>query len=108
MVVALAFVATVVSTLFAESMLVHYTQKHRPQDRAWAISLAMFALASAALSVGTSTGWDNGTFRVFYLFGAILNVPWLAMGTVFLLASPTVARRVPLGPRPLQRVRRRA
>ena len=93
MVVALAFVATIVSTLFAESMLVHYTQKHRPQDRAWAISLAMFALAAAALSVGTSTGWDNGTFRVFYLFGAILNVPWLAMGTVFLLASPAVARR---------------
>ena len=94
MVVALAFVATVVSTIFAESMLVHYTQKRRPQDRAWAISLAMFALASAALSVGTSTGWDNGTFRVFYLFGAILNVPWLAMGTVFLLGSATVARRV--------------
>jgi hypothetical protein len=96
-VVALAFVATVVSTIFAESMLVHFTQKRRPQDRAWAISLAMFALASAALSVGTSTGWDNGTFRVFYLFGAILNVPWLAMGTVFLLASATVARRVHWG-----------
>jgi hypothetical protein len=96
-VVALAFVATVVSTIFAESMLVHFTQKRRPQDRAWAISLAMFALASVALSVGTSTGWDNGTFRVFYLFGAILNVPWLAMGTVFLLASATVARRVHWG-----------
>ena len=43
---------------------------------------------------GTSTGWDNGTFRVFYLFGAVLNVPWLAMGTVYLLASERTARRV--------------
>ena len=94
MVVGLAFVAVVVSSLFAQSMLVRYTAEHRPQHRAWAIALAMFALASAALATGTSTGWDNGTFRVFYLLGAVVNVPWLAMGTVFLLASATVARRV--------------
>jgi hypothetical protein len=54
----------------------------------------MFALASAALATGTATGWDAGTFRLFYLLGAVLNVPWLAMGTVFLLASVAVARRV--------------
>jgi hypothetical protein len=95
--VGLAFVAVVVSTLFAQSMLVRYTADHRPQHRAWAIALAMFALASVALATGTSTGWDRGTFRVFYLFGAVLNVPWLAMGTVYLLASPQVARRVHWG-----------
>jgi hypothetical protein len=78
-------------------MLVRYTQAHKPQDRAWAIALAMFALASVALATGTSTGWDRGTFRVFYLFGAVLNVPWLAMGTVYLLASTRVARRVHQG-----------
>ena len=94
MVVALAFVATVVSSLFAQAMLVRYTAKHRPQDRAWAIALAMFALASAALATGSSTGWDRGTFRVFFLLGAVVNVPWLAMGTVYLLASEQVARRV--------------
>ena len=46
------------------------------------------------MSVGVSTGWDNGTFRVFYLFGAVLSVPWLALGTIHLLARPTVGRRV--------------
>jgi hypothetical protein len=96
-VVGLAFVAVVVSSLFAQSMLVRYTAEHRPQHRAWAISLAMFALASAALATGCSTGWDNGTFRVFYLLGAVLNVPWLAMGTVYLLASAVLARRVHWG-----------
>jgi hypothetical protein len=74
-------------------MLVRYTRGHRPQHRAWAIALAMFALASVALASGTSTGWDKGTYRVFYLFGAVLNVPWLAMGTVYLLARPPAARR---------------
>jgi hypothetical protein len=92
-VVGLAFAAVVVSSLFAQAMLVRYTAGHQPQHRVWAIALAMFALASAALATGTSTGWDNGTFRVFYLFGAVLNVPWLAMGTMYLLASERTARR---------------
>jgi hypothetical protein len=96
MVVALAFVATAVSTLFAQAMLVRWTRDHKPQDGAWALALGMFALASVALATGTSTGWDNGTFRVFYLFGAVLDVPWLAMGTVFLLTSPVFARRTKL------------
>jgi hypothetical protein len=97
MVVALAFVATAGSTLFAQAMLVRWTRDHKPQDGAWALALGMFALASVALATGTSTGWDNGTFRVFYLFGAVLDVPWLALGSVFLLTSTTVARRTKLG-----------
>jgi hypothetical protein len=54
----------------------------------------MFALASTAFALGASTGWDAGTFRAFYLLGAILNVPWLALGTIYLLAGRDVGRRV--------------
>jgi hypothetical protein len=46
-----------------------------------------------ALAAGTATGWDTGTFRVFYLFGAVLDVPWLALGTVYLLVAVPTARR---------------
>jgi hypothetical protein len=97
MVIALAFVATAVATLFAQATLVRYTRDHRPQDLAWTISLAMFALASAALATGVSTGWDNGTFRIFYLLGAVLTVPWLALGTVYLLAGKERGRKVQWG-----------
>lgn len=97
MVPALAFLATAVATLFAQSMLVRWTRQHRPHELAWTIALCLFALAAVALALGTSTGWDNGTFRVFYLFGAILNVPWLALGTVYLLAGETVGRRAQWG-----------
>jgi len=97
MVSALAFCATAVATLFAQATLVRYTRNRRPHELAWTIALAMFALAAVALALGTTTGWDNGTFRVFYLFGAILNVPWLALGTVYLLAGATVGRRVQWG-----------
>jgi hypothetical protein len=97
MVVGLAFIATAVATLFAQATLARATRDHRPQDRAWTIALVLFAFGSAALTVGVSTGWDNGTFRLFYLFGAVLSVPWLAMGTVHLLARPTVAHRIEVG-----------
>ncbi len=93
MIVGLAFLATAVATLFAQATLARATTSHRPQDRAWTIALALFALASAALATGVSTGWDRGTFRLFYLLGAVLSVPWLALGTVHLLARPAVGRR---------------
>ena len=39
-----------------------------------------------------SHGWSLARFRVFYLAGAVLNVPWLALGTVYLLAGRAVGR----------------
>ncbi len=97
MVIGLAFLATAVATLFAQATLVRYTKDHRPQDKAWTISLALFALASAALATGVSTGWDNGTFRIFFLLGAVLTVPWLALGTVYLIGGTDIGRRVQWG-----------
>lgn len=97
MVVGLAFIATAVATLFAQATLVRATTRHRSQDRVWTIALALFALASAALAVGVTNGWANATFRIFYLLGAVLSVPWLALGTVYLLARPAVGRRVEIG-----------
>ena len=87
-----AFVATAVAIVFAEATLVRWTRDHRRYDRAWTVALAMYAIASAALATGESTGWDAGTFRVFYLFGAVLNAPWLALGTLELLGGPRVGR----------------
>jgi len=93
MVTGLAFLATAVASLFAEATFVRWTERRTAHLAAWTIALAMFAGASAALAVGVSTGWDNATFRVFYLLGAVLNVPWLALGTVALLVSSDAARR---------------
>ncbi len=92
MVAGLAFLATAVATLFAQSTAVRWSQTRKPHHGAWTAALALFALASAALATGVSTGWDDGTFRVFFLFGAIVNVPWLALGTVYLLAGARPGR----------------
>src|SRR5450759_286419 len=81
MVTGLAFLATAVAILFAEATLVRATQTRRRELRDWTVALAMFAVAAAALALGTSNGWDRGTYRVFFLLGAVLDVPWLALGT---------------------------
>ena len=94
MVAGLAFVATAVATLFAQATAVRWSRSKAPYQGAWTFALALFALASAALATGASTKWDEGTFRVFYLLGAILNVPWLALGTVYLLAGRRPGDRV--------------
>lgn len=91
---ALAAAATLVASAFALSTLDRWLRRRRPHDMAWTVSLALFALGAGALWWAESVGWGLGAFRVFYLAGAILNVPWLALGTVYLLADQHVADRV--------------
>ena len=88
---ALAFGATVIATLFTLATSKRYTETRAAHQLAWTIALAMFTAASAAGALGCSTGWDPGTYRVFYCFGAILDVVWLALGTVLLLAPASAA-----------------
>jgi hypothetical protein len=97
MVAGLAFLATAVATVFAQATGVRFARTKAPHQGAWTLALALFALASAALATGASTGWDGGTFRAFYLLGAILNVPWLALGTIYLLWGRTIGNRVRAG-----------
>ena len=94
MTAAFAFLATAVSTVFAQATLVRWSKGRQDHQRAWAISLAQFALAAAMLVVGSTTGWNQQVYRVFYLFGAVLNVPWLALGTIYLLAGVKWGKRV--------------
>src|SRR6185436_20025181 len=94
MVAGLAFLATAIATVFAQATGVRWSKSKATHEGVWTFALALFALASAALSVGVSTQWDSGTFRAFYLLGAILNVPWLALGTIYLLFGKRAGRRV--------------
>ena len=74
-------------TAFGLSTLERFVARRKPHELAWTVSLAMFALASFAYFWAAALGWSALDFRAFYLFGAILNVPWLALGTVYLLGG---------------------
>jgi hypothetical protein len=85
-------VAAAASAAFAVAVLRQYAARRRPYQLAWGIALSMFTVASLALTAGVVAGWSPVSFKLYYLFGAVLNVPWLALGTVELLAG-LAARR---------------
>ncbi|MBW3561723.1 MAG: hypothetical protein KY437_04425 [Actinobacteria bacterium] len=88
--------AAVVAAVFAGSLVRRWNAGGRI-NRAllyWAVSLAMFALASAALTYGEVAGWTSASFRIFYLFGGVLVVPWLALGTVQISTQDRLNLRV--------------
>ena len=72
-------VAAAASAAFAAAVLRQYAARHRPYQLAWGIALAMFTLASLALTAGVVAGWTPLSFKLYYLFGAILNVPVVAL-----------------------------
>lgn len=94
---ALATTAALVALAFSMSTYERWLARRRPHELAWSASLAMFCLASGALAAGAALGWSEVTFRLFYLFGAIVNVPFLALGTVYLLGSRRLADRCAVG-----------
>lgn len=78
--------AAIVAGAFATQMGRQFAAKRRPHQLAWTLALLLFALATLATADGIRAGWTPGLFRTFYLFGAVINVPFLALGTVYLLA----------------------
>ncbi|MBS1837332.1 MAG: hypothetical protein JST64_06500 [Actinobacteria bacterium] len=90
---AMGAVATLMSVAFGLSTFDRWERRRRPHELAWTASLGMFAAASFAYFCAAAVGWGELSFRTFYLFGAILNVPWLALGTVYLLAGEVAGNR---------------
>ncbi len=86
-----ATLATVVSAAFAITVWLQYRRRRQPYQLAWAIGLVMFAIASAAGLAARSGGATEDEYRLFYLFGAILNVAWLALGTLYVTARRRIA-----------------
>jgi len=94
---ALAAGATLVAVAFAMSTFERWLSGRRRYELAWASALALFMLGAFFLWLGASTGWTLPIFRAFYLFGAVVNVPVLALGTVYLLAGRKAGDRTALG-----------
>jgi len=77
--------AAIVAVAFAVLVAREFVRRRRPYLAYWTIALLMFAAASFAAFLGILNHWTPAEFRVYWLFGAILNVPFLAAGEVLLL-----------------------
>ena len=94
--IALAAGATAVAVAFAACLFERWLARRRPHELAWSVALLLFAFGSISLWAGATLGWQGWNFRLFYAFGAVINVPVLALGTIELLA-PRIAPVVRAG-----------
>lgn len=81
----LALITAVVSAAFTIAVAMRYARSKRVALLAWSIGLGMFAIAALAGALAQTSGASEIEYRVFYLFGGILNVAWLALGTILLV-----------------------
>lgn len=85
--------ATVIAGAFAIVLLNRYFGgKRRAHELWWAVAFLLFAVgAGCQVYADVRGGWTPELARTFYLTGAILNVGFLALGTIFLLFKGRVA-----------------
>lgn len=83
----LAIVAGLAATGFTADLAMDAARKRRPHALAYTAGMASFAVATWALAAGLLTGWTSGSYRVFFLFGTVLNVMLLAVGSMFLVVG---------------------
>jgi hypothetical protein len=79
------FIAALLAAAFAASLTRRYIARRRAFEGVWAMAMAQFAAASVAMFLGVLNGWTTTEFRIYWLFGAVLNVPFLAQGELYLL-----------------------
>ncbi|MDP9143557.1 MAG: hypothetical protein M3N43_02480 [Actinomycetota bacterium] len=84
---ALALLAALAATAFSADLWLDYRKRPRPHIAAFAIGMTMFAIATWAFFIGLTYGWTGPLYRTFYLFGAVLNIPFLALGSMFLVVG---------------------
>jgi hypothetical protein len=84
----------VLAAAFGAVVAARWWHRRMPAFAAWSAGLLIFAAAAFTQAIGERNGFSVPLFRAFYLLGGVLGVIYLALGTVFLLAPPRVARVV--------------
>ena len=78
-------IAIAVAWTFSWQLATQWLDRRRDHALAWAFSLFLFGLGHVAVLVGLTAGWSAPAFGVYWLSGALLNVPLLAIGQLHLL-----------------------
>ena len=76
------FAAALLSFRLAAELIRRYGRRRTPELLVWGASLGAFAAASAALAWGAAAGWDDRSFRAYYLFGGLLTAALLGGGSL--------------------------
>ena len=77
--------AAVVAFAFAVSLGRRFARSRRISLAMWCAALAMYGAASLAVAAGALFDWNRTLFEIYWILGAVLNVPFLAAGEIHLL-----------------------
>jgi hypothetical protein len=81
----LAFGAALLTFRLAGLLAARWREQRRPFLLAWSAGLAAYALGAAAIAAGAAAGWNEGSFRAYYLFGGLLTPALLGVGSLLLV-----------------------
>jgi hypothetical protein len=85
-------VTTILAVPFAVEIYARYRQHpERLHLLWWALGIATYGVGTFTESLTTLVGWNEPTFRAWYISGALLGGAPLAQGTVYLLLSRRTA-----------------
>ena len=83
---------TVLAVVFAAVIVPHAARKGWPAYLAWwALGVVAYGAGTLTESITTLAGWNEPTFRAWYISGALLGGAPLAQGTVYLLLQKRAA-----------------
>jgi len=86
--------SSIVSLIFAITVLDQYFARRKPYQLVWAIGLFMYFLSTGAEFWTGMWGLNEVVYRLWYLIGAIFVAAYLGMGTIYLLARRRTAHIV--------------
>ncbi|MBI4188380.1 MAG: hypothetical protein HY529_04135 [Chloroflexi bacterium] len=90
----LPLLSSVISFIFAVTVLDQFFARRRPYQLIWAIGLFMYFISTGTEFWTHTWGLNETIFRLWYLFGAILVAAYLGMGTIYLLTPRRTAHIV--------------
>jgi len=91
----LAFGAALLTFRLAGLLAGRWRARRQPYLLAWSAGLGAYALGAAAIAAGAAAGWNDGSFRAYYLFGGLLTAALLGAGSL-LLAGVRIAGPIAL------------
>lgn len=78
----LAFGAALLALRLSGLLAGRWRERRAPHLAVWSAGLAAYALGAGALAWGAAAGWNDASFRAYYLFGGLLTAPLLGAGSL--------------------------
>lgn len=87
----LPLLSAITSFVFAAFVFKRYLARRGTHLLLWSVGMLFYGIGGLCEAFYGFFGWNALTFRLWYLFGAILVAAWLGQGTVYLLVKKPLA-----------------